>query len=203
MVWFVDFIHSVIAFWFVAPRTPFLWQRDFFLVNCLGLRSLLASVRSGVAKTFRCASLMQSIPEIIAAVDDQVVVQAHLVRTSSPEPITAANDAVSAVDLKPIGDKWRAIPTPPIDLLAYHIGHDLAYSSQQLLPVERCQAIANAFAAIADDDSRWFTNNTERTIHPDGSSGYGCCPVSDWTFDAAFVAVGARNTLVICFLAED
>ena len=35
------------------PRTPPLWQRDFFLVNCLVLRSLLASERSGVVKTFR------------------------------------------------------------------------------------------------------------------------------------------------------
>ena len=31
------------AFWFVTPRTPPLWQRGFFLVNCLVLRRLLAS----------------------------------------------------------------------------------------------------------------------------------------------------------------
>ena len=35
-----------------AADTP-LWQRDFFLVNCFVLRSLLASERSGVVKTFR------------------------------------------------------------------------------------------------------------------------------------------------------
>ena len=29
------------AFWFAAPRTPPLWQRGFFLVNCLVLRRLL------------------------------------------------------------------------------------------------------------------------------------------------------------------
>ena len=39
--------------WFVAPRTPPLWQRRFLLVNCLVLRRLLASARSGVVKTFR------------------------------------------------------------------------------------------------------------------------------------------------------
>ena len=44
---------SVVAFWFSTPRTPPLWQRDFFLVNCSVLRSLLASERSGVVKTFR------------------------------------------------------------------------------------------------------------------------------------------------------
>ena len=38
------------------PRTPPLWQRDFFLVNSFVLRSLLASERSGVVKTFRCTS---------------------------------------------------------------------------------------------------------------------------------------------------
>ena len=41
------------AFWFATPRTPPLWQRDFFLVNCSVLRSLSASERSGVVKTFR------------------------------------------------------------------------------------------------------------------------------------------------------
>ena len=38
---------------FATPRTPPLWQRDLFLVNCLQLRRLLASLRSGVVKTFR------------------------------------------------------------------------------------------------------------------------------------------------------
>ena len=36
------------------PRTPPLWQREFFLVNCSVLRHLLASERSGVVNTFRC-----------------------------------------------------------------------------------------------------------------------------------------------------
>ena len=43
------------VFWFATPRTPPLWQRDFFLVNCSVLRSLSASERSGVVKTFRRA----------------------------------------------------------------------------------------------------------------------------------------------------
>ena len=56
IVRFATFDHSVIAFWFATPRTPPLWQRDFFLINCLQLRSLSASVRSGVVKTFRCVT---------------------------------------------------------------------------------------------------------------------------------------------------
>ena len=48
------FVRSVVAFWFPTPRTPPLWQPDFFLVNCSVLRPLLASERSGVVKTFRC-----------------------------------------------------------------------------------------------------------------------------------------------------
>ena len=51
------FVRSVVAFWFATPRTPPLWQRVFFLVNCFVLRSLLASERSGVVKTFRCVPL--------------------------------------------------------------------------------------------------------------------------------------------------
>ena len=56
IVWFATLFRSVVAFWFAAPWTPPLWQRGFFLVNCLVLRRLLASVRSGVVKTFRCAA---------------------------------------------------------------------------------------------------------------------------------------------------
>ena len=52
-------LHFGGAFWFVTPRTPPLWQRGFFLVNCLVLRRLLASVRSGVVKTFRCPPLVR------------------------------------------------------------------------------------------------------------------------------------------------
>ena len=52
------FVRSVVAFWFAAPRTPPLWQCDFFLVNCSVLRQLLASERSGVVKTFRCQTQM-------------------------------------------------------------------------------------------------------------------------------------------------
>ena len=49
------------------PRTRPLWQRGFFLVNCLVLRRLLASVRSGVVKTFRCRALAIRTPDQIAA----------------------------------------------------------------------------------------------------------------------------------------
>ena len=49
-----DVVRSVVACWIATPRTPPLWQRVFFLVNCLVLRSLLASVRRGVVNTFRC-----------------------------------------------------------------------------------------------------------------------------------------------------
>ena len=54
------FVRSVVARWLATPRTPPLWQRDFFLVNSFVLRSLLASERSGVVKTFRCRDEIMS-----------------------------------------------------------------------------------------------------------------------------------------------
>ena len=60
IVWLADSVRSVVAFWFATPRTPPLWQRNFFLVNCLVLRRLLASVRSGVVKTSRCTPRLMS-----------------------------------------------------------------------------------------------------------------------------------------------
>ena len=50
---FATFDHFGGVFWFSTPRTPPLRQRGFFFVNCLVLRHLLASERSGVVKTFR------------------------------------------------------------------------------------------------------------------------------------------------------
>ena len=46
-------ISSVTCFELPWPRTPPLWQRVFFLVNCFVLRRLLASVRGGVVQTFQ------------------------------------------------------------------------------------------------------------------------------------------------------
>ena len=60
------------------------------------------------------------------------------------------------------GNNWRALSDPPVDLLAYHIGHDLAYSTTQSLSVEKCQSIAKAFVALPDFDSKWFTNNLKK-----------------------------------------
>ena len=53
IVRFATFNHFDGVFGFATPRTPPLWQRGFFLINCLVLRRLLASARSGVVKTFR------------------------------------------------------------------------------------------------------------------------------------------------------
>ena len=57
------------AFWFATPRTPPLWQGLFFLVNCLALRRLLASVRSGVVITFRCPGRVRQMDELFTRLD--------------------------------------------------------------------------------------------------------------------------------------
>ena len=60
IVWFAAFDRFDEMFLFATPRTPPLWQRGFFLINCLMLRRLLRSVRSGVAKNFRCRDEIMS-----------------------------------------------------------------------------------------------------------------------------------------------
>ena len=53
IIWFaaLDCFGNILRF--ATPRTPPLWQRGFFLVNCFVLRRFLASMRSRVVKTFR------------------------------------------------------------------------------------------------------------------------------------------------------
>ena len=71
------------ALWFAVSRTPPLWQRGFFLVNCLMLGHLLASVRSGVAKTrcqvtkFIVSSMFIKCPGCDSTVDARLAVCAN------------------------------------------------------------------------------------------------------------------------------
>ena len=57
VVWFAKSITSLTRFGLPRRGHRLFWQHGFFLVNCLVLRHFLASVRSGVVKTFRCQTL--------------------------------------------------------------------------------------------------------------------------------------------------
>ena len=79
--------------WFATPRTPPLWQRGFFLVNCLVLRRLLASVRSGVVKTFRYVPQVYRLREPL--IDQRVVSRManYLVHHTKKKQILARKEA--------------------------------------------------------------------------------------------------------------
>ena len=161
-----------------------------------------ASLWTGVVKTFRCTSQMQSIADIIAAVDDEVAMEVHTFPTDSTEPTSAADSASLAAGQSAIADKWRPLAGSVLPFLSHHIGHDLAYSSMQLIDVPKCELLAQQLVAHADDDAVWLANHSS-TIDDIVRGSYGWTPVSTWTFDLAYVAVGSKTTLFICFFAED
>lgn len=145
---------------------------------------------------------MQSLAEIVDSIDS-VVCEAYLTPTTSIDPATAADAAVVAAGYSPIGQNWRELSSEGIaDELAFRIGHDLAYSVR-LVPEGQCKALSTALMSHAHKDARWLTNVGPGHHSADCSSGYSWAPISDWTFDAAFVAVGPEKTLLICFFAED
>jgi hypothetical protein len=147
---------------------------------------------------------MQSLADILTVINDDIIVEAHVSPTSSSDLVAAANAATLAAGHSPIGDAWRELTECPIGLLAHHIGHDLAYGRSRWFSPARCRELAEGLAAHADGEARWFTNNTELQARSDGAlSSWSGMPVTDWTFDAAIVAVGSQNTLYICFMAED
>jgi hypothetical protein len=148
--------------------------------------------------------LMQSLAELLTEINDHIVVEGHVFPTSHSDPITAANSAAESAGRKPIDGAWRELLTEsPIDALAYRVGHDLAHPSHQCFSADKCRKLAESLASHADPASRWYTNNSEVCIGPNGSSSYSSTPMTGWTLDAAFVVVGAQNTLFLCFMAED
>ena len=146
---------------------------------------------------------MPALAEIVDSID-VVVVRAHSISTLPGDPITVANAVVTSAGYKSIGERWRELDHRTVlDTLTYYIGHDLAYSSEQLMPVERCRSVAQALLQHADTNAQWYTNLGFGDHRVDHSSVVSWTPISDWTFDAAFVAIGERTTLFICFFAED
>ena len=112
--------------------------------------------------------------------------------------------------------QWRRIGKDEKieEILAYHLRHDLAYS-YPFISLETSRSLA---AALLDhvrynDDStyvyhqiRWYSNLFPRRSGNNkeyGGGNMGWNPISDWTFDAAFVGIGSTQTLMVCFFAED
>ncbi len=147
---------------------------------------------------------MKRLHDLVDAIDS-VVIEAQTFPTTSRDPTVSANDATRAAGHQPIDDdEWLPLDTAAVhSVLAFRIGHDLAYSSDQLLPVTECNDFATALLAHADTDARWLTNRGPTIPYPNGGSATGSSPISDWTFDAAYVGVGSSRTLFICFFAED
>ena len=145
---------------------------------------------------------MNSLADIIAAVNDHVVIEAHVFPTNSPEHVVAADSAAIATGQRAIGSKWHPLSGSPNAFLAYHIGHDLAYSGMQLVDQAKCDSLARQLVHHADDDAVWYANHNS-SIDDIVRGSYGWTPISTWTFDMAYVAVGSKTTLFICFFAED
>ncbi|WDI44409.1 hypothetical protein [Bremerella sp. P1] len=148
---------------------------------------------------------MKPLNEIIESIDS-VVVKAYESKRIGDSVSDAADSASTLAGYQAIGDGWRTIEheyESIIDMLAYDIGHDLAYSSDQLLPIEECVALAESLSMHAESGSTWVTNHSPKTYGHNGTVFGSWNPVSDWTFDKAIVAVGHHKTLFICFFAED
>lgn len=145
------------------------------------------------------SELQQAIEKI-----DQVSAVAILVDSIAGSPLASADATAIAVGHKPIGDRWHLLAPREIEtLLAWHIGHDLAYVKPVLMPIEECQQIALSILRLADANVTWYTNHDATLKCLSSGGAYSFTPTSEWTFDAAYAAVGQFRTLYICFMAED
>lgn len=146
---------------------------------------------------------MESLADVVSAVNDAVVFEAQTFPSVSfANAVAAADAAAVAAGYRQIGEKWHGLEGCPVEIIAHHIGHDLAYPSKLLIDIPRCHSLAESIVFHADDDCRWLANHSA-SLDQILTGSYGWTPVSDWTFDLAYVAVGSRNTLFVCFLAED
>ncbi|MEO9592529.1 hypothetical protein [Rhodopirellula bahusiensis] len=147
---------------------------------------------------------MRPLAEILAEINDHIIVEGHIRPTVGSDPIAAADAATLHAGHRPIGNRWRELSESPLELLTHHIGHDLAYGPGNSFAADKCVSLAESLLCHADTESRWFTNNSEFEAGPSGHlSSYSGTPITDWTFDAAVIAVGPQNTLFLCFKAED
>ena len=147
---------------------------------------------------------MRPLAEILDEINDHIIVEGRVCPTNGADPVAAADAATSLAGHKPIGNRWRELSESPLELLTHHIGHDLAYGPGNSFTPEKCASLAESLLSHSDTDSRWFTNNSELEAGPsDRLSSCSGMPITDWTFDAAVIAVGPQNTLFLCFKAED
>jgi hypothetical protein len=146
---------------------------------------------------------MPSIEELALSIES-VVIEAHVFLRRGRTIYEAADAASSSAGYRCINSNWRVVDPQIIPkILSYRIGHDLAYSTDELLPIADCDDLAARLVSHADSNSVWVTNHHITDVWSSCKDSYSWTPVSDWTFDMAIVAVGASHTLFICFLAED
>lgn len=86
--------------------------------------------------------------------------------------------------------------------LVHHVGHDLAYHTNQLESEERCVELAEALLGRAGEGYRWFANHSA-SLEEIRKGSYSWDPISSWTFDLGYIAIGESHSFLVCFLAED
>jgi hypothetical protein len=143
------------------------------------------------------------LSELIEAVSE-VALELHSIDFGGDTSDPAITAMLESVGLCTRGEiKWRGHTRDDVTaFLVHHIGHDLAYHKDQLETEERCYELAAQILQHTDPGDQWFANHSA-DLQSLRRGSYGWSPVSTWTFDACYVAIGERRSLCICFLAED
>lgn len=146
---------------------------------------------------------LPSLSELQEAVC-QVAVELHSIDFGGETSDPAIATMLESIGLCSRGEiKWRRLDRDDVTgFLSHHIGHDLAYHKDQLEVKERCSELAAQIFRHTDPKDSWFSNHSA-DLETLKRGSYGWSPVSNWTFDACYVAVGEQRSLCVCFLAED
>jgi hypothetical protein len=123
------------------------------------------------------------------------------------DPYDLANAVAVAQGFKALGHKWWTVDREKALAIVTSLLHrDLAYD-HPVMPEREARDLATGFLGLVTDARIWFTNGTwtePPEVLPNGVARMGSWdPISEATFDAVLICVGARETALLCVEDED
>ena len=105
------------------------------------------------------------------------------------------NGAAGGNGLREVVDEERVVPR-----LAWHIGHEMVFDNERM-PQADAIALADRFVSLVPEPRRWFTNfSVDERGFPDR---YASSVLTDFTFEAGFVAIAEGRAWLAWFVDED
>jgi hypothetical protein len=152
---------------------------------------------------------MQNPNELLAALQAARrvgKVYAHIephVGIAQRDQLELLDSFVVRCEFQPIGEDWLEVDANEVCKgLATIIGRDLAYNAATMEWAYACE-LANRFMKQFSHTAHYFTNAEPWQTNSTGGRSKGSSPLTDATFDEAFLAVDENHIGILLVMDED